>query len=100
MCDSSLSKPSIVANLRNASVAVQCFQMAFDGICLLQALLGFAAKASCHSRSASVCRPYHATVAWLCYSSGLTFRLVALDQAGPLSKCVQMPLTCVPAVQD
>jgi hypothetical protein len=58
MCDSSISNPSIVANLSNASVTVQRLQSALgilDGICLLQALLGFAVKASCHSRFVSVC---------------------------------------------
>ena len=56
MCDSSISNPSIVANLRRASVAVQMFAngQCSNGIRLLQALLGFAVTASCHSRSVSV----------------------------------------------
>ena len=99
MCDSSLSKPSIVANLRKPLSQCNVFKwrsMVF---------------ACCRPCWVSLRRPAvtadppqyadHTMQQCLgCYSGGLTFRLVALDQAGPLSKCVQMPLTCVPAVQD
>ena len=59
MCDSSISNPSIVANPRRASVAVQMFAngqsiLEWHFADLLQALLGFAVTASCHSRSVSV----------------------------------------------
>jgi hypothetical protein len=56
MCDSSISNPSIVANLRPrlCRCANVCQWPILDGIRLLQALLGFAVTASCHSRSVSV----------------------------------------------
>ena len=59
MCDSSISNPSIMANPRRASVAVHMFAngqsiLEWHFADLLQALLGFAVTASCHSRSVSV----------------------------------------------
>ena len=76
MCDSSISNPSIVANPRRASVAVQMFA---NGQSVLEwhfaesaaGPAGFRCDGQLSQpiRLSTLCRPFHATLPRLCYST-------------------------------
>ena len=74
MCDSSISNPSIVANLRRASVAVQMFangQSILEWHSLAAGPAGFRCDGQLSQpiRLSTLCRPFHATLPQLYYSA-------------------------------